>query len=339
MTTILLDVSPILYSNLISATNALKKSGEKLVDGKIPYNYSSVVIFKVFEELAMYQKQFQAQEVIYAFDNSKGGYWRKDIYDRYKYKRSEDRKESIIDWDSAFETFDEIKDILKRASSGKVIDIPRLEADGVGFVMSEYFADNRPDDNLILVSLDGDWEHNLKHHNVRLFKTRKTQKKDGIFVVLTAEELEEKRVIHCVNGDDGDGFKHIKCFTKFSNDFIEAYPKFKDREKDVYDKHHQIEKMFKEKTDKEAYKHPRFGYKSMLKAKKTVEDVLKENKLHRLNYNRNKMLALPEGIPTDYKKLIIQQYHDASTDKDMGLLQGFFMKKNLFELMGTVGLL
>ena len=77
----------------------------------------------------------------------------------------------------------------------------------------------------------------------------------------------------------------------------------------------------------------------MLKAKKTVEDVLKESEMYRLNYNRNKALALPEGIPTDYKKLIIQQYNTAKADKDMGLLQGFFMKKNLFELMGTIGLL
>ena len=135
------------------------------------------------------------------------------------------------------------------------------------------------------------------------------------------------------------GFKHIKCFTKFSDDFIEVYPKFKNRERDVYHKHHQIEKMFKEKTGKEAYKHPRFGYKSMLKAKKTVEDVLNENEMHRLNYNRNKTLSLPEGIPAEYKEQVIKVYHTALTDRDMGLLQGFFMKKNLFELMGTIGLL
>jgi hypothetical protein len=323
---------------LISASSEVKKNGAKPVNGKLVFDYPDIVVFKVFEELGTLKNQFGCDEIIYAFDNSTDGYWRKDYYDRYKFGRKKEREQSDIDWNSAFEVFDEIKTILDQHANGKVIDIPRLEADDISFILSEYFSPYS-NDTTTLFSIDKDWIHNLVYDNVRFFRSRKTQHLHPIEEKLTKEQLTTKVIEHCVNGDPGDGFKHIKSWTQFSPEFLEMYPNLKNKEQQVYDKHHEIEKRFYDRTQKEAYKHPRFGYKQMLRSKKTLKEVLQENPIHQQNFIRNRKLCLPAGIPDHYKQQVIQAYHNASDTPNYAELQKYFTKYKAFELKGIVSMI
>ena len=339
MKRLIVDASPIFYSNLISATTEVKRQGAKPVNGVIPIDYEDIIIFKVFEELASL-RQYTPDEIIFAIDNSRGGYWRKDFYDRYKYGRKEGRAASDIDWDAGFEVFDKISNALLD-SSYRVLSIPRLEADDIAFVLSEYFADN-PNDQTVLYTIDQDWQHNLAFDNVIMYRTRKTQRKSPILETSDTINIPEKARAHCIAGDPGDGFLHIKSWTQFSPEFLVDYPKFKGKELEVYDKHHQIEKMYTKKMEAagtpkiQAYKHPRFGYKSFEKSKTTLKELLNQNPIHKKNFQRNKRLCLPSGIPEDYKQQVIEAYKASSAKPNYKNLQKFFSEHRLFELQGNI---
>jgi hypothetical protein len=140
--------------------------------------------------------------------------------------RADQRKESEIDWNTAFQVFNEIKEVLKY-SSFKIIDVPRLEADDISFILSEYFNKHKPDDTLILLTVDQDWIHNLKFNNVEMYRVRKTQKLEVLKEEYTLNDINEKINEHCIQGDRGDGFLHIKAWSRFSQAFIEMYPDLK----------------------------------------------------------------------------------------------------------------
>jgi hypothetical protein len=334
MNRILIDMSPVLYSSLISEDSAAVRRGLKPdpETNKNPFSYKSEVLYRVLEEIVNFKQSFKADEVILSFDNAKnGGYWRKLEYGRIKYGRSKGRDESRIDWGAAFEVFETIKEILKTSSSMKVIDVPHAEADDHAFTLSKYLQDKG---GITLISLDGDWEHALNYKNVKLFKTRKTQKLPGIYIELSEEELKAKEEQVSVAGDPKDGLLHVKSWTQFSDEFLMEYPKLRGKEIDVYDKHHEIEKMFNDKHDwaKSAYKHPRFGIKSWKKKNQSLDDLLKENPIHKWNYELNRKMCLPEMIPDEIRDGIIEEYNQAADKRDAKALQKFFAENHLFEL-------
>ncbi len=335
---ILIDMSPVLYSNFISTDSCATKNGLKPnpETGKNPITYKDVLIFKVLEEVIAFKQQFQASEVILSFDNSKdGGYWRKLEYSRIKYGRGRSRDKSAMDWNAAFKIFEEIKEVFKNSTSMKVLDVPHMEADDHAFVLGEYFQDKG---GVTLISLDGDWQHALNYKNVKLFKTRKTQRLPGIFVEMSQEELNEKTEKTKIAGDPKDGLKHMCSWSQFSPEFLVEHPKFKGREIEMYNKHHQIEKMYNDKHDwtKNAYKHKRFGYKSFKKSKKTLQDLFDENPIHKWNYERNQKLCLPEGIPEEFKTQIIEYYNETEDKRNAKELQKFFNENGLFDMLGKL---
>jgi len=332
---ILVDVSPILYSNLISATNQEKRRGVKPdpITGKISVN-KNVVIFLIIEELAKLRSTFNTDEVILAYDNNEGGYWRKQVYDRYKYKRKKSRDDSVVDWENGFKIFKTIRELVEHTSF-KIIDVASAEADDISFVLGKYFQDKG---GVTMVSLDGDWRLTLQYQNVSLYKTRKTQKLPGIYEELTLEEVLEKQDLMCIQGDRKDGMLHIKSWTQFSDEFLEEYPKYKNKEEELYSKHHQIEHMYnlKHNWEKSAYKHPQYGFKTFKKSKKTIKELLKENNIYKKNYELNKTLCLPENVPKTLQDNIIHAYETASDVKDPAKLNSLFMKHGLFELISQL---
>ena len=330
---LIVDISPILYSSLISVTAEAKREGIKPVDGVIPFSdtLKKNLIFRVFDTLADVRLKYRANEVIIAPDTPNGGYWRKDIYDRYKYKRKESRDASDIPWDDAFLAFDEIKLVLEKATNFIEIDVPKTEGDDVGFVLSEFLSTNNHIEIVIEIinyTIDKDWIHNLIYPGVRVIRTRGTQRKNPIEEFATKQELQEKIDQHSIQGDKGDGFLHIKSWTQFSPEFLKLYPKMEGKESEAYDKHHKIEKMFVAKTGYDAYKHPRFGYKSFIKTKKSLETLFKENSLYEKNYRMNQRLALPEMIPDEIKNAIIQMYLEKRKVKNFNsqILMKYFRK-------------
>jgi len=334
MTTLIADLSPIMYSNLFSVTSELIRNGAKEVNGKIPYTqeYENMVIFKILEEIAQLKPKFGVQEIVLASDNSKGGYWRKDFWSGYKFKRASERAESNIDWEKAFVTFEKIKDTIQDNTSFKLIDIPRVEGDDVAFVLSEYLSAQGT--KVILHSLDHDWVYNLRHTGVSYYRTRKAQRKDGEFVDLTPGEILEMEMDHLIGGDPGDYIKNVKAYSKFSPEFKTQYPNRTEIE--VWEKRHELDCMFTEKFGVSAYKHPRYGYKMFLKSKHSVVSLLAENEIYKKNYEINKKVAMPEGIPLEIKEQITTQYENAPCVRVNKELQKFFMTHGLFELNSNI---
>jgi len=96
---------------------------------------------------------------------------------------------------------------------------------------------------------------------------------------------------------------------------------------------------YNQKTGKQAYNHPRFGYKMFLKSKKTLEELLNENEIYEKNYKMNRNLALPENIPSYISKEIIQDFKDAKAEADYECLTKYFTENRLIELISQIILL
>lgn len=339
MRTLIYDLSPLLYGCLISASNEVKRNGQKVNQEtqKLDYDYEDIVIFKIFEELSQIKHKFSADEVIIATDTpGPKGYFRRDIFSGYKSSRAKKRKDSDIDWTAAFVTFNKIIDVLEY-SSFKVLQIERAEADDINFILSKYLSDK--DINVVLYTVDGDWVHSLRNKNVTMYRSRKTQRKDDLLIDITQDELDLKEEEHILCGDTGDYVLHIKSYSQFSEDFIDKYPKYKDKELNVWDKRFEIACAFEDKTGLKAYKHPRFGIKSFKKTGVTTKDLLKQNKIFEKNYENNKNLVLPSGIPINIQTEIINQYHSSSDIKNIAKIQNFFLTEKLFELTSYIALL
>ncbi len=342
--TLILDFSPILYSNFISASmemqrNGLKPNANKKLDISTP-GYKEIINYKIMSELSSLKTQFKVDEIVIACDNPTGGYWRKDVYPIYKGGRKEKREESELQWDKAFAVFDEIKNVIEENTSFKLINLPKTEGDDVMFVLSKYLS--LQGQEVILHSLDHDTVYSLKGNFnnsntpgiVKWWRHVKTAKKPGAFQSYEAGEILLLEIEHLVQGDASDNIKNIKSYSRFSKKFKELYPDKK--EIDVYDKRFELDEMFEEKYGCSAYDHPRYGAKMFLKSKKTIEELLKENPIYELNYKMNSIIAMPEGIPADISKSIIEKYNSAETTRNISALQEYFMKNGCFELIGSL---
>ena len=341
MKTLLVDMSPVFYSNLFSATSFMIRNGSTPVQideyscPKLPFEYQDVIIFKIIEEISTLKHKFKVDEVVLAFDNSKGGYWRKDYWSGYKFSRKKSRDDSNIMWDKAFKLFDTIKEQLKLNTTYKTVDIQRVEGDDIIFVLSEHLSNKGND--VVILSLDHDLQYCLRHPGVQYFRTQKTQKKAGYYVDITLEDIDELEQEHIIGGDKGDYIKNIKAYSKFSKEFKEIYPNKK--EIDTWDKRHEIDVLFEKKYNQSAYTHPRYGYKMFKKSKMKLSELLSQNPIYTKNYHINKKIALPEGIPEDIKYNIIEQYNSSCTRRNNKELQTFFNDYKLFDLCSSIPLL
>ena len=337
MSTLILDFSPILYSNFISASMEMTRNGYKAdpETGKLSLDnkdYVSIIKYKVFEELSQLKTLFKADEIVIAADNSKGGYWRKDVYPIYKGQRKKGRDESNLDWNAVFTVFDDIKDIINSMTTFKLIDIPRVEGDDVMFVLSEYLS--RLGTPVILHSVDHDTVYNLKNPGVTWWRHVKTAKKPGAYQDVEPGEILNLELGHIIQGDAGDNIKNIKSFSVFSKKFKDMYPNRTELE--VYHKRFELDEIFEKTYNESAYKHPRYGLKTFMRSKKTIDELLNENEIYKMNYLMNRTIALPEGIPQDISSNIIEAYNTVPTIKKTQKLQEFFMNEGCFELIGSL---
>ncbi len=341
MRKLIFDLSPCLYGSLFSATNEVKKNGAKPVKKdqyscpKFHFDYGDILSFKILDEISKLKTQFAVDEIIIAVDNSSnGGYWRKDIWPGYKFTRKKTREESNIEWDQAFKVFETIKEQLRENTSYKVIDVPRAEADDVVFILSEYFSDIG--DETVIFSVDHDMVYAMKHPGVSVWKDNRTSKKDSCYRDLQISEILELELDHLIGGDSGDYIKNVKSYSKFSLDFLAMYPKFKGKELQTWDKRHEIDVAFMDKTEKSAYKHPRYGYKMFLKSDQTLKDLLNENPIYKKNYEMNKIVAMPDGIPQNIRQQIMESYEQAPDKRNIKELQKYFKENHLFKLSSAL---
>lgn len=91
-----------------------------------------------------YAKEF-GDEMILACDGK--GYWRKSFFPYYKFKRSENRAKSSLDWSLVFSCMDKIYNEIDENFPYKVVRVDGCEGDDVIAVLVKYFNETRFCDN------------------------------------------------------------------------------------------------------------------------------------------------------------------------------------------------
>jgi len=143
--------------------------------------------------------------------------WRKDIETEYKGNRKEHRDASGIDWNYWFVEFSDMVDRIREQMNWVVIGpIEHIEADDLASVACRYFTDVP---EIVLVTIDSDWEQMWIYDNVRIFnistkewklkpreynvyqelaKKVKKEASDNLVTLITTDEDYDKRLM-CVD--------------------------------------------------------------------------------------------------------------------------------------------
>ncbi|UNA02346.1 RNaseH [Serratia phage SP1] len=112
-------------------------------------------------------KKFRAKypNVILAFDNHEGGYWRRKYGWYYKKTRAEGREESQWDWEGYFTAMNKLVEEFPRFMPYYSLSIPGVEADDTIGVLTERLAlQGHP---IMIVSSDGDYTQLHKFKEVK----------------------------------------------------------------------------------------------------------------------------------------------------------------------------
>jgi len=337
MKTLIVDMSPIFYRWAFSTTTEASKTLNVGDDGLYNFDeYKDIFIYKVLDYIAKFKYKFEYDELVLAIDAKP--YWREKLWSGYKYGRQTEDK-SGIDWKKVKQTQSEIVELLRNHSSFKIIKLKGAEGDDVGFVLSEELS--KRGHEVIIKSLDHDWIYNLVHPNVKYWETKHNVKdKQCGWVEFNEAEIENLKFEHCMFGDRGDYLFPVVYYSQFSDEFKAMYPDV--TELKAYPKRHEIDLAFRKKTGKSAYKHPRMGAKTFKKKMEkegfTIDEFLSRNPIYKLNYELNKKLALPSGIPDEIKQAIINEYDNASSKKNEQALIDYFMKYGAVDLIGLLPL-
>jgi 5'-3' exonuclease, N-terminal resolvase-like domain/T4 RNase H, C terminal len=199
---IVIDYSCIAIAAITGFREDLKRESEHVE------NLARHVIISTIKN---YKRQFSKEfgnEIIIACDSAP--YWRKDVFEYYKYKRKKNREESDIPWDLIFKCMRETKEDLKQHFPWKVIEVPGAEADDILAVMAQNIAvynndsplDDAPEKTLLLTK-DKDSKQLLTHPNIRMWSPY-----DKKFVAL--EESSKKFLRRLIlTGDAGDGIPNV----------------------------------------------------------------------------------------------------------------------------------
>ena len=355
MKILIVDLSPVLYRFIFSTSTYAQKTMKlpRQKNGLINFEeYKNIFIFKVLSNLISFKKKFKVDQIVIAVDSKP--YWRKTLWSGYKHGRAGSRSsdDNIIDWSATEKASEDIVKVLKKASTFKVVSVKGVEGDDVAFALSEELS-NRGHE-IIVKSVDHDWIYCTAYKNVTYWQTKHTAPtKSCGYVNHTMDEIIELKWDHVFYGDMGDYIVPITRYTQFSDEFLENFPDKKGKELKAWKKRHEIDMAFAEqfkdkyptlyeKGNLSAYKHPRFGKKSHLKKLKklgmTPEEFINSNRIHRLNFELNKIISLPEFMPSIIKKVIIKDYDDCKTDLIPGDLSKFLMDNGLFKMIGKISL-
>lgn len=187
MNKLLFDFSPIIYSAIPVFVS--KNPDEELTEGLIRH----LLLNTLRERIKEYK---DTHEIIICMDS--GDYYKKDIFPYYKFKRKQQREDSMINWNAIFPHILKIKEELKEVFLHKIIEIPKLEADDIIATLVKHFRS----EEILIISNDTDFMQLQRWGNVKQYSPLK-----GIYIKSENPELELKEKI--IRGDAGDGVPSI----------------------------------------------------------------------------------------------------------------------------------
>ncbi|AAQ81536.1 rnh RNaseH ribonuclease [Aeromonas phage 31] len=172
----------------------------------------------IFDTMRNNVKKFKAEypETIIAFDDSKDGYWRRDLAWYYKKNRSISKEESKWDWDALFGFINKIVDEMLTVYPGvKMIKIGKTEADDIIAILTKLFTDQGR--CVMISSSDSDFTQLHKFKGVKQYspaQKKSVKPKNG--------SPKHDLFYKIIKGDGKDGVAGIKCRSTYVIDRVEG---------------------------------------------------------------------------------------------------------------------
>ena len=283
---ILVDMNQVTISNLMMQIGSKQQND---VD-------ENLVRHMVLNSIRMYRSRFQGEygELVLCYDSKK--YWRRDYFPNYKSNRKKDRANSGLDWNTIFETLNNIRDEIKETFPYKVLEVEGAEADDCIAAIVQHVAETPSEfEHILILSGDKDFIQLHKYNNVQQYSP--TVKK---FIKDINPDIYIRE--HVLKGDRSDG---VPNFLSPDNTFVDEL-----RQKPL------TKKKLETWIDLEP------------------TDYCSDEMLR--NYQRNKTLIDLECIPSDLKVRILEEYQNAEHGDRSKLLNYFINKrlKNLMNDIG-----
>lgn len=291
---LIIDFSSVMIGKTIFLAN---QSGER-----IDRNLMRHVVVMTFGELL---KEFpkHSKHTIVAFD-SKGQYWRKDLFPYYKQNRKKTREKSDIDWEDFYREFSIIKSEFIKTFPYYMIDLPKVEADDIiGTLCLTY------EDDTVIVSTDKDMIQLMDGKRVKIFDPKTMEYRS---------RGDYDQLAHIVRGDSGDGIPNIlsdddtlvcegKRQSPISASMIEKISTIG------------IDGFLEEYKPKSKIKTSRGGTKEEKEEeKRPIEEEAQEQKrLIKERYHRNRSLIDQTAIPDHIKNEILKEVSKQITREDV----------------------
>ena len=283
---ILVDMSQVTISNLMMQIGS-KQQNE--VD-------EDLVRHMVLNSIRMYRSRFQGEygELVLCYDSKK--YWRRDYFPNYKSNRKKDRANSGLDWNTIFETLNNIRDEIKTHFPYKVLEVEGAEADDCIAAVVQHIAVTPTEfEKVLILSGDKDFIQLQKHNFVKQYSPVLKKFVKDINPDIYIRE-------HVLKGDRSDG---VPNFLSSDDTFVNEL-----RQKPLTKK------------------------KLAVWIDLAPEDFCTEEMLR--NYQRNRTLIDLEYIPSDLKERILEDYRKPPKGERSKLLNYFINKrlKNLMNDIG-----
>lgn len=345
---ILCDFSSIMHRMIAGATKDIQPQ----FDGK--FKTEDFIFFAkhlIIQELHNIHQEHKLKfgNLVICLDNAQGGYWRKDVYSRYKESRKTLREESNIRWDEVNAYINSMLEVLANYLPWKVISVPRAEADDIMLVLARHYHTFEP---VLIYSPDKDMIQ-AQHNSFNVHQYSITTKK-WIYPENKNESMDEWLLEHICLGDTSDSVPRIIDETVFSENFkkhlsslnydIDNPIDFNLLDSDEQENIISNYKVYKtnrkgEPTELDIYHKDRFGPSNLKKKINefgSLDNFLDSHPKYRENYNRNYKLVMEDGIPSDIWNNIVLAYKEANEELDRNKFEEFLDNNYLSSLKLTI---
>ena len=346
---ILLDFSSTMHRMIYASS----KDIEKQEDGKFRtedfiFFTQHLILQELYSVHAEHKNKFG--NLVLCLDNASGGYWRKDVYPRYKASRKSGKEESPYNWDEVFYYINNLLDAIKLYLPWKVVSVKRAEADDIMLALARQY---NPTEKILIHSPDKDMIQSQKGTD-NVFQYSSITKK-WLVPENKHNDMEDWLLEHVCLGDGCDEVPRIVDETIFSDNFkkyllenniiVDNPVDFKSQlESEVKTRLLQNYNIYKtnkkgEETELDIYFKERLGLSTL---KKKIEKIggldafLDSHPMYRPNYERNVTLVMEEGIPVEIWNNIILDYKEASEDYKPVEFDNFLDTNNLSQLKMTM---
>lgn len=331
-----------MLSGAINSTKPNKINNKYVTSEFIGY-MKYLILNELFSVKQEYSRKYG--ELVICLDDGSKGYWRREVYAPYKCSRKKSREESDVDFKEVFDEINKLIDQIKVNLPWKTILVNKAEADDIILVLSREFCNS---ENVLIYSPDKDFIQSQRN-NITVQQYSPLTRK-WITPENKNENMDDWLLEHICLGDAADEVPRVVDHTEFSDNFISYLKENNVSELTPYefkngnitkDQKVQLLSSFEiyktnrkgESTgEKDVYKDIRFGpsvLKKQIKEFGSLDKWLDSHPLYREHYDRNFVLVMEEGIPSDIWNEIIIAYKEAQTDYNDKEFENYLIQNNL----------